>query len=368
MANGHMAWADDLRIPELVEDCLHMVAAHEIRNSFPLDSVLQGVRYPRNCREMVYPGAHSDVGGGYRQGEGARSPTPGSLLSLVPLRAMRAEAIRAGVPLLAQLPSESLKSDFAEDAASKGAFETLNRRFKLYMDTVGWGDKPLGEVMLAHMRLYYQWRFYKLYTYVYGKPTPDQELLRSFEPRWEKEQSQLTRATDSLRNEAKGHAAMAKALRESGAWMFGPGRAKYEEAMRLAARKEDEYLTQKAMLDTMPSLDGSFARNSYIYNHQLLTDARKLQALAKKKGRDKLRPHYKVVLEAYEAEYECRQGLRDPELIAFFDTYVHDSLVGFAKDATLPSDPRVIYTGGDAKLRYAATPSTAPIRPTAATG
>jgi hypothetical protein len=88
MANGHMAWADDLRIPEMVEDCLHMVAAHEIRNSFPLDSVLQGARYPRNCREMVFPGAHSDVGGGYRQGEGARSPLPGSFLSLVALRAM----------------------------------------------------------------------------------------------------------------------------------------------------------------------------------------------------------------------------------------------------------------------------------------
>jgi hypothetical protein len=46
-------------------------------------------------------------------------------------------------------------------------------------------------------------------------------------------------------------------------------------------------------------------------------------------------------------------GLRDPESIAFFDTYVHDSLAGFAKDATLPSDPRVIYTGGDNKLPYA---------------
>jgi hypothetical protein len=45
--------------------------------------------------------------------------------------------------------------------------------------------------------------------------------------------------------------------------------------------------------------------------------------------------------------------MRDPELSAFFDTYVHDSLAGFAKDATLPSDPRVIYTGGDDKLLYA---------------
>jgi hypothetical protein len=363
-----MAWADDLHIPEMVEDCLHMVAAHEIRNSFPLDSVLQGARYPRSCREMVYPGAHSDVGGGYRQGEGARSPVPGSLLSLVALRTMRAEAIRAGVPLLERMPSENLKSDFAEDPASKAAFETLNRRFKLYMNAAGGGGKPLGDMMLSHMRLYYQWRFFKLNARIPGRPTRDQELLRSFEPRWEKEQRQQTRVTDSLRSEARGHATMAKALRESGAWRFGAGRAKYEEALGLADRKEDEYLTQKALLDTMPSSDGSFAHNSYLYDQQLLADARKLQALAKKKGREKLRPHYKAVLEAYEAEFERKQGLRNQELIAFFDTYVHDSLAAFAMDATLPSDPRVIYTGGDVKLRYAVRPPPQRGWPTSATG
>ncbi|MFY0583563.1 hypothetical protein ACN28S_63020 [Cystobacter fuscus] len=53
-----------------------MIAAHEIRNSFPVDSVLQGNSYPKNCREMVYPGAHSDVGGGYRRGEGRAAQCP----------------------------------------------------------------------------------------------------------------------------------------------------------------------------------------------------------------------------------------------------------------------------------------------------
>jgi Uncharacterized alpha/beta hydrolase domain (DUF2235) len=59
-----MDWANGLEIPPLIEQCVHMVAAHEIRNSFPLDSALQGLQYPFNVREMVYPGAHSDVGGG----------------------------------------------------------------------------------------------------------------------------------------------------------------------------------------------------------------------------------------------------------------------------------------------------------------
>lgn len=368
MANGHMAWADDLRIPEMVEDCLHMVAAHEIRNSFPLDSVRLGVRYPKNCRELVYPGAHSDVGGGYRQGEGARSPSPGSFLSLIPLRAMRAEAIRAGVPLRAQSLSENLKSDFGEDPASKAALNTLERRFKLYMDAAGWGGKSLGDMMLSHMKLYYQWRFYRRWNRIEGRPTPDQVFLRDFEPHWEKEQGRLTKVTDSLRREAQGHEMVANQLMEAGAWMFPAGRKRYEEEVNRATQKQDEYLTQKALLDTMPSSDGSFARNSYIYDNQLLADARKLQALAKKKGRDKLRPHYRAVLDAYEAEFERRQGLRNQEIIAFFETYVHDSLAGFAKDATLPSDPRVIYIGGDEKLRYAVNQPSRPGFPATAIG
>ena len=38
---------------------------------------------------------------------------------------------------------------------------------------------------------------------------------------------------------------------------------------------------------------------------------------------------------------------------SFFDLYVHDSLAGFAKDETLPSDPRCIYVGGDEESRHA---------------
>jgi hypothetical protein len=71
------------------------------------------------------------------------------------------------------------------------------------------------------------------------------------------------------------------------------------------------------------------------------------------KRRTDLRPHYKVLLEAYENEFEKKNGLKDESIISFFDNYVHDSLAGFAKDATLPSDPRVVYLGGDEKYKYA---------------
>ena len=66
-----------------------------------------------------------------------------------------------------------------------------------------------------------------------------------------------------------------------------------------------------------------------------------------------LRPHYQALLEAHDDEFVHGRGLTDPKVIAFFDSFVHDSLAGFAKDVTLPSDPRCCYIGGDEELKYA---------------
>ena len=356
VADGHMAWADDLRIPTMVEDCVHMVAAHEVRNSFPLDSLLQGMRYPKNCRELVYPGAHSDVGGGYRLGEGARSTAPGSFLSLIPLRVMRTFAIKAGVPLESASPLPLKQKDFGEDPSSKTAFATLNRRFNHYMGSAGWGGKSVGGMLLSHMKHYYQWRLRKALLNQKargaGKPTPDQALLDAYESRWATESNALTQTTNRLKTDSKNHLQTAWALRDSGAWRSSEGQKLYAQEEELGRKAADQYLAKKSILDTLPSSDGSFVKNSSIYDAQLLMDARALQQLAQKKGRDKLRPHYRALLEAYEAE-STGKGLKDEEIIAFFDTYVHDSLAGFAGDATLPSDPRVVYTSGDDKLEYA---------------
>ncbi len=73
-ADGHGGWADGLALGKMIKRCVHMVAAHETRNSFPLDSALYQARpnffaWPAGCSEMIYPGVHSDVGGGYRPGE-----------------------------------------------------------------------------------------------------------------------------------------------------------------------------------------------------------------------------------------------------------------------------------------------------------
>lgn len=64
-SNGHNYWAtaDNLKIHKEVKNCYHIIALHELRTNFPLDSVAVGDTMPANCQEVYTPGVHSDVGG-----------------------------------------------------------------------------------------------------------------------------------------------------------------------------------------------------------------------------------------------------------------------------------------------------------------
>lgn len=107
-ADGHMDWADGTQklpdvkaFPEWIKVCRHFVAAHEQRLCFPLDSIryADGL-YPPYAREVVYPGVHSDVGGGYPPGDqGKARGGSGELLSQIVLHDLYAEAFAAGAPL-----------------------------------------------------------------------------------------------------------------------------------------------------------------------------------------------------------------------------------------------------------------------------
>ncbi|MDW5416706.1 DUF2235 domain-containing protein [Iodobacter sp. CM08] len=101
-ADGHYAWATEqnLRVSSGVKRCVHLVAAHEVRASFPLDSVGSG----SNLKEVVYPGVHSDIGGGYLPDDQGRATGKGSAgdqkkISQITLAQMYREALMAGVPM-----------------------------------------------------------------------------------------------------------------------------------------------------------------------------------------------------------------------------------------------------------------------------
>lgn len=114
--DGHGAWSDaesSLRIPPGLR-CVHLVAAHEIRRSFPLDSISVKQVLPENSEEIVVPGVHSDLGCGYTpQEQGRGLDNDGAdMLTRVPLIYMYREARLAGVPLKLELANEIAKQRF----------------------------------------------------------------------------------------------------------------------------------------------------------------------------------------------------------------------------------------------------------------
>jgi uncharacterized protein (DUF2235 family) len=100
---GHGAWASaqSLNVPSSVKNCVHMVAMHELRRNFPLDEIGNGGGLTTGRVQHAYPGAHSDVGGGYRPGDLGISVGDDSLkLSQIPLNHMLDCAIATGAPLV----------------------------------------------------------------------------------------------------------------------------------------------------------------------------------------------------------------------------------------------------------------------------
>jgi hypothetical protein len=103
IGTGHDAWADperSLRVPTNVK-CLHIVSAHEVRRCFPLDAISVRGAMAAGHREIIMPGVHSDVGGGYAPCEQGRGldPQGSDMLSRVALALMYREARLSGAPL-----------------------------------------------------------------------------------------------------------------------------------------------------------------------------------------------------------------------------------------------------------------------------
>lgn len=180
-ANGHMAWAagDAMVVPSQVKRCVHLVSTHEIRASFPLDSICQSGLLPANAKEIVYPGMHSDVGGGYPTSDQGRSVGNGTVgnclkLSQIPLAQMYREARMAGVPLggpeqLTEFHKENfnispeLRADFNAyiEATRTGRVPpTNNKSDPAYRELFPTEEQPLENLealMHRHYAIFLQW-------------------------------------------------------------------------------------------------------------------------------------------------------------------------------------------------------------------
>jgi hypothetical protein len=117
-ANGHMSWADgNQQLPaNLVKRCLHLVASHEQRLCFPLESIRRAQGgYPANSVEVIYPGVHSDQGGGYPPGDQGKAIGRDDrlLLSQIALHDLYADAFAHGAPL--KVPKAALSASMSRE-------------------------------------------------------------------------------------------------------------------------------------------------------------------------------------------------------------------------------------------------------------
>ena len=153
--DGHGTWADaegNLRIPENVR-CVHLVAAHEIRRSFPLDSIAVGQAIPANAEEVVFPGVHSDLGCGYspcEQGRGV-DPSGADMLTRIPLLYMYRSARLAGVPLKLEFASEVARKRFKVEPSTIAALNA-------YLAASATKQGPLSAIMREQAKLHIKWR------------------------------------------------------------------------------------------------------------------------------------------------------------------------------------------------------------------
>lgn len=152
LSDGHLGWADhSLHINPAIEQCVHFVAAHEVRACFPSDSVRLGKSYPPNCKEVVYPGTHSDVGGGYAPGAQGKNQNA-DFMALITAARMYDEAVKGGVPLLAlaDMPPQ-VKQDFTPSTDAITAFND-------YLKDASVSAGSVEDMTRAHMNRYFTYR------------------------------------------------------------------------------------------------------------------------------------------------------------------------------------------------------------------
>ncbi|WDM61312.1 DUF2235 domain-containing protein [Pseudomonas sp. NEEL19] len=288
-ATGHMGWGDGsqaLPSGELLKSCLHIVASHEQRLSFPLDSIrLENGSYPENSVEVIYPGVHSDQGGGYPPGDQGKAVGPDDhhLLSQIALNDLYADAFAHGAPLKVPeevvpigLSSQRWRVMDAEEVDAFGVSRDLTERFNAWRHVslnlasaidplpieqieryqVSSAPVPLEEALRAQLAWITAWRidryaFASLKTTQFYRNASDTHGTEDARKRAEAEREQLqakvqARRLQQIARERKGAPSMPL---EPGIPDFDPDRAQTQ--LREAA---EEFRQRYRNLDSDPYL------------------------------------------------------------------------------------------------------------------
>lgn len=139
----------DLMVSSLVERCVHFIAAHEVRFSFPVDLIRKDGKLAGNWLEKVYPGVHSDVGGGYEPIDQGIDNN----FARIPMRDMMSQALMGGARMFSYT---QIKKDafplFAERFYCRNDAE---KSFNDYMAALAHSGGTIEEQIKSHLKLYY---------------------------------------------------------------------------------------------------------------------------------------------------------------------------------------------------------------------
>lgn len=152
-ANVQLPFLDrDLVLSPKVERCVHYVAAHEVRFSFPVDLIRKKGQFANpNWAEKTYPGVHSDVGGGYKP----ESQGVNDNYARIPMRDMMREAVMSGVRIWSY---DALKSNKGYAALFGERFECKSeteKAYDAYMAACGPLSGTIESQMKQHMKVLY---------------------------------------------------------------------------------------------------------------------------------------------------------------------------------------------------------------------
>lgn len=297
MPRDHSTYGRDLAIPEVVEKCVHIVAGHELRFAFPLDSIRRNGKYIPGSTEYVFPGVHADVGGGYAQNEQGRD----NAYAAVPLNLMLEQARLAGVPFAKE------SSWTQEVAQSFKVSDALKQTFEGYMAALEPTGHSIEETMFAHLKLYWRWR--RLRMNDASAPIPTN--LKKFDDAAKQENANLSRQRQAIDEQDRSIVNMA---------MFTGMPVSDEQANTL---RQDAQ--KKQQLDAQMEANKAYAidRNQWKEaDHATLAEANAL--LATVKG-GHATTWQKAILAAWS---DTRPLPKDS--IDFFDHYMHDSQAAWA--------------------------------------
>lgn len=305
---GHNGWANDMKLAPMVEQTVHMNAAHEVRRRFPLDSTRIDASYPDNTVEIWYPGVHSDVGGGYEPQFQGRANT----ISRFALNQMFDIAFTAGVLFnkFEKLAPE-IQDEFTKDDPD------LRAAFNAYVDAVPMKTGPMEEVQAAHMGLLHRW----LKKRVTDKT--DQPAVQRMKARRETAQ----RSSAELNERRMAILREAGVVSEYDAGFPAERRTEYEDILkRMLQNGADDSEIDDAISDLAQE------------DRKYLFDVADIMRRARSGAQLNLRER------TIKAAWDDKAAL--PEAVdVFFDTFAHDSVAHFDYDTSRLTDWRTIYFG-----------------------